>query len=101
MRKFYVMLLTSALLLPTWTAWCGPSQVTEEAPSIITVLPVDAIQAILNPVFVPASEAQVDDMAAMIGVVFNHEAHAYSAVVLNSSEVVNDVVGGVKIATTW
>ncbi len=101
MRKFYVMLLTSAVLLNAWSVWSGPTQAAETEPHIITVLPVDAIQAILKPVFVPASEAQVDDMAAMIGVVFNHEAHAYSAVVLNSSEVVNDVVGGVKIATTW
>ena len=68
---------------------------------IYNVLPKDAIRAILNPTFVPAAEAQVEDESSMIGVVLNGEAHAYSAVLLNSQEIVNDVVGGEKIATTW
>jgi carotenoid cleavage dioxygenase-like enzyme len=80
----------------------SPSNATQQTDlQIYDVLPKDAIRAILNPTFVPASEAQVEDEAAMIGVVINGEAHAYSAVLLNSQEIVNDVVGGEKIATTW
>ncbi|ETX06865.1 MAG: hypothetical protein ETSY2_14535 [Candidatus Entotheonella gemina] len=72
-----------------------------EAPKIYNILPKDAIRAVLEPEFVSVEKAQVADSAAMIGVVFHGEAHVYSAVLLNSHEVVNDNVGGVKIATTW
>ncbi len=70
-------------------------------PDIHTVLPKDAIPAILKPKFVPVNVARVENASAMIGVVFGDEAHAYSAVLLNTHEIVNDVVGGKKIATTW
>ena len=73
---------------------------TQRAP-IITVLPKDAIPAILEPTFVPASQAQVAADAAMIGVVIQQDAHAYAAWLLNAHEIVNDVVGGEVIATTW
>ncbi len=72
-----------------------------DAPKIYNILPKDAIRAVLKPEFVSVEEAQVADDAAMIGVVFNGEAHAYSAILLNSHEVVNDKVGGVDVATTW
>jgi hypothetical protein len=73
----------------------------EEGSTILTVLPTDAIPAILHPTFVPAQHAQVAPDAAMIGVVFNGDAHAYAAVLLNAHEIVNDVVGGEHVATTW
>lgn len=72
-----------------------------EVPDIHTVLPKDAIPAILKPEFVAANKARVANDSAMIGVVFGEAAHAYSAVLLNTHEIVNDVVGGRKIATTW
>ncbi len=72
-----------------------------EVPKIHNVLPKDAIRAILKPEFVSVDAAQVTDNAKMIGVVINGEAHAYSAILLNSHEVVNDTVGGVHVATTW
>ena len=68
---------------------------------IYTVLPFDAIPAITNPKFVSASEAKLRDDAPVIGVSFNGESHAYSIYLLNGHEIVNDVVGGVKIDTTW
>ncbi len=101
MPKSFLTLLTSLLLLTAWSPWCGGARAAEEEPQIHTVLPMDAIPAILDPAFVPATQAKVEDMAAMIGVVFDQEAHAYSSVVLNYHEIVNDVVAGVKIATTW
>jgi len=37
----------------------------------------------------------------MIGVSIDEEHHAYSMVLLNAHEIVNDVVGNSAIATTW
>ena len=68
---------------------------------IITVLPFDAIPAIKDPQFVSAREAKLRDDSSMIGVSFNGESHAYSIYLLNGHEIVNDVVGSVKIAATW
>lgn len=70
---------------------------------IITLLPPDAIPAIDDPTFLTAAEAaefyEADEL--VIGVVFNGEARAYSVPHLSSHEIVNDTVGGVKIAVTW
>lgn len=68
---------------------------------IITLLKFDAIPAITKPQFVPAAKAKLDADAPVIGVTFNGESHAYSLYLLNGHEIVNDVVGGRKIATTW
>ena len=68
---------------------------------IITLLKFDAIPAITKPQFVSAAKAKLDPDAPVIGVTFNDESHAYSLYLLNGHEIVNDVVGGKKIATTW
>ena len=68
---------------------------------ILTVLPYDAIPAILNPEFVSANKAKLANNSPVIGVDFNGESRAYSIHLLNRHEIVNDEVGGVKIATTW
>ena len=68
---------------------------------IITLLEFDAIPAITKPQFVPAAKAKLDADAPVIGVTFNGESHAYSLYLLNGHEIVNDVVGEQKIATTW
>ncbi len=68
---------------------------------ILTLLPFDGIPAITKPQFVPAAKAKLDADAPVIGVTFNNESHAYSIYLLNGHEIVNDVVGGKKIATTW
>lgn len=78
-----------------------PGAASTARPAIMTVLPVDAIPAILQPTFVPAAQARVAPETAMIGVVLQGEAHAYAAWLLNAHEIVNDVVGGEAIATTW
>ncbi len=96
-------LLLSCLLIGG--LWLGGSGVLHAAAAemspILTVLPKDAIPAILHPSFVPAQHAQVAPDTAMIGVVFNGTAHAYAALLLNAHEIVNDVVGGEPVATTW
>ena len=71
--------------------------------NIITVLPRDAISAIDNPKFVSAQEAneRYAEDELVLGVEFNGDARAYSIPMLSSHEIVNDTVGGVKIAVTW
>ena len=66
-----------------------------------TLLPFDAIPAITEPQFVSADEAKLAPDAPVIGVAINGESRAYSLYLLNGHEIVNDVVGGEKIATTW
>ena len=73
----------------------------EATPEIHTVLPRDAIPAIFEPTFLSAAEAEVYDDSRMIGVSIDEEHHAYSMVLLNAHEIVNDVVGNSAIATTW
>ncbi len=68
---------------------------------IRTLLPFDAIPAITEPQFVSAGAAKLDADAPVIGVTLNGESHAYSLYLLNGHEIVNDVVGGQNIATTW
>jgi len=70
---------------------------------IITLLPRDAIPAIDDPKFATADEANsfYDDDELILGVEFNGDARAYSVPLLSSHEIVNDMVGGVKIAVTW
>jgi hypothetical protein len=70
---------------------------------IVTLLPRDAIPAIDNPRFLAAVEADeyYDPDELVMGVVFNGDARAYSVPFLSNREIVNDTVGGVKIAVTW
>ena len=70
---------------------------------IVTVLPRDAIQAIDNPQFIALEEGNetYDDDELILGVEFNGDARAYSIPLLSSHEIVNDTVGGIKLAVTW
>ncbi|RMG96257.1 MAG: DUF3179 domain-containing protein [Chloroflexi bacterium] len=70
---------------------------------IVTLLPRDAIPAIDNPRFLTADEADefYDPDELVIGVTFNGDTRAYSVPLLSNHEIVNDEVGGVKIAVTW
>ena len=83
---------------------------TEETPDfrpgpedIITLLPYDAIKAILEPRLVDVEWAnqQMTDLEQVIGVSIGGEHRAYPIYMLSSREIVNDVVGGVPIAVTW
>ena len=70
---------------------------------MVTLLPRDAIPAIDNPRFLSAADADefYDPDELVIGVEFNDDARAYSVPFLSGHEIVNDTVGGVKIAVTW
>ena len=94
--KNYMLILT--LLL---SAALSATAAEDNKDPIRTLLPFDAIPAITKPQFVPAAKAKLDADAPVIGVTFNGESHAYSLYLLNGHEIVNDVVGEKKIATTW
>jgi hypothetical protein len=70
---------------------------------IITLLPFDAIPAINDPQFWSSSEAdnEYDPDELVLGVEFDGDARAYSVPLLSRHEIVNDTVGGRKIAVTW
>lgn len=112
--------LAMAGLLALVACQSGPGTTAQERPSlpsqdaspgsrnyedldIVTLLPPDAIPAIDNPQFLTAAEADeaYDPDGLVLGVVFNGEARAYSVSFLSGHEIVNDTVGGVKIAVTW
>ena len=67
------------------------------------VLPRDAIPAIFNPEFEPASRADraMADDELVIGVVGEREQRAYSTWQLDRHEIVNDTFEGRPIAVTW
>lgn len=71
--------------------------------TIVTLLPRDGIPAIDDPVFLNVADADEEyaPEELVIGVEFNDEARAYSIPLLSSHEIVNDTVGGEKIAVTW
>jgi len=70
---------------------------------IVTLLPQDAIPAIDDAAYYSAEEAgnEYSPEELVIGVVFNGDARAYSVSLLSRHEIVNETVGGVKIAVTW
>jgi hypothetical protein len=80
-----------------------PVPTAERELEIVTLLPKDAIPAIDDPVFISADEAdtQYEPEELVIGVQFDGEARAYSIPLLSSHEIVNDTIGGRKIAVTW
>jgi len=69
---------------------------------IQTILPKDAIQAIVHPSFESADEVTwLADSDSVVGVSINGDARAYPVPILSAREIVNDTVGGVPIAVTW
>ena len=106
----------TAAATTTRTATPAPTEekVTESTPEptsesayrdleIVTLLPRDAIPAILDPSFISAEEAweQYLPEEAVLGVSVNGEHKAYSVPFLSSREIVNDELGGVAIVATW
>ena len=70
---------------------------------MVTLIPFDGIQAILQPQFVTAAEARawMDPTEKVLGISIGGEHHAYPISVLSRHEIVNDVVGGQPVAVTW
>lgn len=72
------------------------------ADQIVTVLPKDAIPAILAPSFEEASKASwLDGKQFVVGVEIGGDSRAYPVPTLSRHEIINDRVGGLPIAVTW
>ena len=70
-------------------------------PGVVQILPRGGIPAVVEPRFVPASEAGIPDDAWVLGVVVEGVAKAYSLNLLNRHEVVNDRSGSTDFAAVW
>jgi len=79
----------------------APIQIQPE--DVVTVLPRDAIPAIVQPQFVKGGEprAQMSKDERVLGLSLNGDHRAYPVLILSVHEIVNDVVGGVPVAVTW
>lgn len=108
--------------IPAPTATAEPE---EQDLEIVTLLPFDAIPAVLDPVFISAEEADAKlaemleerfqrnadaallkgelgpDDALVLGVSINGDSRAYYIPTLSRVEIVNDTVGGQPLAVTW
>ena len=69
--------------------------------SLRTLIPLDGIRPIYDPVFVTPAEAGLTDVDLVIGLSLNGDSRAYPVRILRRREMVNDVVGGVPILATW
>ena len=87
--------------VPTYPG--GDAKDEEMDLEIVTLLGFDAIPAILDPEFVSVDEADewMDSDELVLGLSINGESRAYSVPMLSAHEIVNDTVGGRKIAVTW
>ena len=85
------------------TAPGGDAKEEEMDLEIVTLLGFDAIPAILDPEFVSVDEADewMDPEELVLGLSINGDSRAYSVPMLSSHEIVNDTVGGRKLAVTW
>lgn len=89
----YLWLLFGARVL--WAADLRPEE-------IVTVLPKDAIPAILAPSFQEGTKASwLNAKDFVVGMEIGGNARAYPVATLSRHEIVNDELGGVPIAVTW
>jgi len=72
------------------------------ADEIQTILPEDAIPALVSPHYIPASTASdLRDDEEIIGLSVNGDSRAFPIATLSAHEIVNDVIGGRPVAVTW
>ncbi len=72
------------------------------ADEIQSILPEDAIPALVHPTY--ATAAQTSDIRPgelVIGVAINGDARAYPLATLSAHEIVDDDIGGQHLAVTW
>ncbi len=72
------------------------------ADEIQSILPQDAIPALIKPAYLTTSQASdIHDQEEVIGVVINGDARAYPLSTLSAHEIVDDDIGGQPVAVTW
>ncbi|MBI1995980.1 MAG: DUF3179 domain-containing protein [Deltaproteobacteria bacterium] len=70
--------------------------------TIVTVLPKDAIPAILSPSFEEGQKVSwLGPRDKVIGVEIGGDSRAYPVAILSRHEIVNDKIGGIPFAVTW
>lgn len=80
----------------------GPAFDPIRADEIETILPEDAIPALVKPSYLGAGQASdIRGDELVIGVAVNGDARAYPLATLSSHEIVNDDIGGQHLAVTW
>jgi hypothetical protein len=90
-----MMIVTGFIAAPAGSADLRPSDV-------VTVLPKDAIPAIMSPSFDEAGKASwLRHDNVVVGMSIAGESRAYPVSILSRHEIVNDKLGGVPIAVTW
>ena len=93
-------LLLLGLIVGLTAAPATPADLRPE--EIVTVLPKDAIPAILRPTFGDSkSAAWLSGRDLVVGVEFGGDSRAYPVATLSRHEIVNDTVAGQPIAVTW
>jgi hypothetical protein len=96
--KFFLFSLSLAVILTAIPARSADLRPEE----IVTVLPKDAIPAILKPTFGDSkSAAWLSGRDLVVGVEFGGDSRAYPVATLSRHEIVNDTVAGQPIAVTW
>ena len=86
------------------SAWTLPDLLAADLrpEEIVTVLPKDAIPAILLPSFDEGRKATwLKGTDLVVGVEIGGDSRAYPVPTLSRHEIVNDKVGGIPIAVTW
>jgi hypothetical protein len=92
-----VFVLTAGLFFSTrlWAADLRPGE-------IVTVLPKDAIPAIMSPSFDDGNKAKwLGGNDVIVGVKIGDDARAYPISILSRHEIVNDKSGVIPFAVTW
>jgi Protein of unknown function (DUF3179) len=96
--KSFLFPLALAVILTTIPAAAADLRPDE----IVTVLPKDAIPAILRPTFGDSKGAVwLGGRDLVVGVEISGDSRAYPVATLSRHEIVNDTVGGQPIAVTW
>jgi len=72
------------------------------ADEIQSILPEDAIPALVYPTYLTAAQAsEIRPAELVIGVAINGDARAYPLATLSAHEIVDDDIGGQHLAVTW
>lgn len=80
----------------------GPAFDAIRSDEIQSILPQDAIPALIKPAYLSVSQASdINDREEVIGVVINGDARAYPLSTMSAHEIVDDDIGGQHIAVTW
>ena len=65
------------------------------------IIPRGRIAAVNQPMYVPASAAEIRPGSWVLGVIIDGQPRAYSLNLLNAHEVVNDTIGDTNYAAVW